>query len=223
MLQRQMPPYQQPMFMHQYQHQPNHYPYPNGMVGMNQMQPRRQGFLAKLFGHKNPNPQEMYYMMNQQGGFTPMMMPNIAQQLPPASQSQQTAAGLRMMNPQATAGAATAARSTSGGIGSFFSNILSNPSSMIGNVEKIVQVAQTVGPVVQQYGPIVKNIPGLVKIFTAVSSADKADENSTAKNIDSVQKNKEYRTKTKTEPLEEVQVPVEQQKKTNGSAPKLYV
>ena len=48
-------------------------------------------------------------------------------------------------------GATTAAATASSGIGSFFSNLISNPTNMINNIEKVSQVVQSVGPVVEQY------------------------------------------------------------------------
>lgn len=68
-------------------------------------------------------------------------------------------------------GAATTAASSSG-IGSFFANLISNPTNMINNIEKVSQVVQSVSPVVEQYGPIMRNLPSIVKILTSGKSTE---------------------------------------------------
>lgn len=141
------------------------------------------------------------------------------------------------MIPQAAATSAATA-SSSGGIGSFFSNLVSNPSAIVGNVEKIVQVAQSVSPVVQQYGPLMRNFPNLTKIlsaFTPSSNKETAAEETTPAAPIAVQQETPKPAKPtakKTEKqksnltVEDTQMPSEQLAPptvTKTSAPKLYV
>ncbi|MFD3447706.1 VrrA/YqfQ family protein [Microbacteriaceae bacterium 4G12] len=220
MIQRQMPPHQYPMYMQQP-------PYQNPMMGMNQMPPKRQGMLSKLFGKKNQPPQDMYYMMNNPAPFMPMqqmpqMNPNPPQMYPNPPQMNQ-----RMTNPQPMERATNEASSDSSkGVGNFLSNFLSNPSSMMGNVEKIMQVAQTMKPVVEQYGPLMKSIPGIGKIFTTVAAGTEATViEGEATDVAPEPKAEEKAEKKTLNHKQEQPAPTPQnhsiQEKTSG--PKLYV
>ncbi|SFC51370.1 YqfQ-like protein [Bacillus sp. 491mf] len=143
-------------------------PYPHTMYptqGMQPMMPKKKGILAKLFQKRNPATDYMYMMPPYRQLET---YPNAQYQhnqpyMHPPKQQQQ------MMQPQMMAEGETrgTAGNASSGIGSFFTNFISNPTGMINNVEKVVQMAQSVGPVVQQYGPIVRNIPSIMKILSS--------------------------------------------------------
>lgn len=148
------------------------YPIPN----LPPMMQRKKGFLAKLF--KKHDPTDPFMQMippYQQMEGQPMMH----QHQQPYMQQPQQIMSSQMMPPQMNdanemRGSAPVTPSASGGIGSFFSNLISNPTGMLNNIEKVAQVAQSVGPVVQQYGPIVRSIPSIVKILT--SGKDAAEE-----------------------------------------------
>ncbi|KEK26218.1 VrrA/YqfQ family protein [Bacillus gaemokensis] len=133
---------------------------------------KKKGFLSKLFQKHDPTHSFMQMVPPYRQMESPPMMhqqqhqPYMQQHQPYMQQPQQ------MMPPQMNEsndmrGAAAVTTSASGGIGSFFSNLISNPTGMLNNVEKVVQVAQSVGPVVEQYGPIVRSIPSIVKILTS--------------------------------------------------------
>ncbi|MEY8347823.1 VrrA/YqfQ family protein [Bacillus cereus] len=144
------------------------YPIPN----LPPMMQKKKGFLAKLFQKHDPTHPYMQmipsyrqmegqpmmhqhqqpYMQPSQHTMSPQMMPT--QMIPPQNETR-----------------GSAPVTSSGGIGSFFSNLISNPTGMINNIEKVAQVAQSVGPVVQQYGPIVRSIPSIVKILTSGKGA----------------------------------------------------
>ncbi|MGG0187099.1 VrrA/YqfQ family protein [Bacillus rhizoplanae] len=166
-------------------------PYPYTMYpspGMQPMMPKKKGFLAKLFKKNDPAAEYMHMMPPyrqmetysnipyQQNG--PYMQPPQQQNHPYMQpQQQQRMMQPQMMAPNETRGAAGAgaAGSTSSGIGSFFTNFISNPTGMLNNVEKVVQMAQSVGPVVQQYGPIVRSIPNIMKILTSGKSTEEKE------------------------------------------------
>ncbi|UOY94033.1 VrrA protein [Ectobacillus sp. JY-23] len=182
---------------------PSMSPHPSYYQGMQpHMQQKPPGFLARLFGKKTPMPGP-----NQQ-----------AFQV----QANQQQAPVRMM-PEAASAAAGAATQNTASIGSFFSNMLSNPSAMLGNVEKVVKVAQTVSPMVQQYGPIVKSFPSIVKILTS-KSTEESEENTevtppSADSVKPVQKKKKTTApEPEATPKATPEPPVSSQMK-----PKLYV
>lgn len=134
------------------------YPIPN----LPPMMQKKKGFLARLFKKHDPTQPFMqmappYRQMEGQ----PMMH----QHQQPYIQQPQQMMPPQMNDPNEMRGSAPVA--PSGGIGSFFSNLISNPTGMLNNIEKVAQVAQSVGPVVQQYGPIVRSIPSIVKILTS--------------------------------------------------------
>ncbi|MEN1934799.1 VrrA/YqfQ family protein [Paenibacillus sp. 102] len=136
------------------------YPIPN----LPPMMQKKKGFLAKLFQKHDPtHPFMQMVSPYQQMEGQPMMYQHQQSYIQPPQQ---------MMPPQMNdqnemRGSAPVTSSASGGIGSFFSNLISNPTGMLNNIEKVAQVAQSVGPVVQQYGPIVRSIPSIVKILTS--------------------------------------------------------
>lgn len=186
MTQRQMP----------YQSVQSPYPYqPMGMPPL-QMPQQKQGFLSKLLGQKNRAP----YPFENQTRFPQEMGTNYPQAFhayPPQQNEQMRNPynnSVRMNNPIAappTTAAATVA--SKGGVGTFFSNLIADPSSMIGNVEKVVKVAQTVGPVVQQYSPLIKNFPNITKLL---SSLQKKEDNTSSLPAEQEQEATE-RSKTK--------------------------
>ncbi|MBO1579155.1 MULTISPECIES: VrrA/YqfQ family protein [Bacillus] len=145
------------------------YPIPN----LPPMMQKKKGFLAKLFQKHDPTQPFMQMVPPyQQMEGQPMMY----QHQQPYMQQPQSMMSPQMMPPQMndpneTRGSAPVAPSTGGGIGSFFSNLISNPTGMLNNIEKVAQVAQSVGPVVEQYGPIVRSIPSIVKILTSGKGA----------------------------------------------------
>ncbi|MDM5189998.1 VrrA/YqfQ family protein [Bacillus sp. DX4.1] len=154
----------QQMYVQQRQQHYTPYPIPN----LPPMMQKKKGFLSKLFQKKDPTHPYMqmvppYRQMEQQ----PAMH---YQQNQPHMQHQQQMMPPQMNAPNEMRGPAEVA-SGAGGIGGFFSNLLSNPTGMLNNVEKAVQVAQSVGPVVEQYGPIVRSIPSIVKILTSRKGA----------------------------------------------------
>ncbi|EPC8418960.1 VrrA/YqfQ family protein [Bacillus wiedmannii] len=149
------------------------------------MAQKKKGFLAKLF--KKHDPTEPFMQMvppyRQMDGPPPMMHQQYRyQQQYPQQYSQQYQPYMQqhpeqMIPPQmyesneTRGGAATTAASSSG-IGSFFANLISNPTNMINNIEKVSQVVQSVSPVVEQYGPIMRNLPSIVKILTSGKSTE---------------------------------------------------
>ncbi|MDC6156668.1 VrrA/YqfQ family protein [Bacillus albus] len=173
------------------------------------MAQKKKGFLAKLF--KKHDPTEPYMQMvppyRQMEGAPPMMH---QQQQPPPQYRQhyqqqyqqqysqqypqqyqpymQQQHPEQMIPPQiyesneTRGGAATTAASSSG-IGSFFANLISNPTNMINNIEKVSQVVQSVSPVVEQYGPIMRNLPSIVKILTSGKSTEEDSTENQAEDI----------------------------------------
>lgn len=159
------PPYQQMYTQSPYSH--TMYPTP----GMQPMMPKKKGFLAKLFQKRNPAA-DMYmmppYRQLETYSNTPYQQ-NHPYMHPP---KQQRMAQPQMMAEGETRGTVGTAGGASSGIGSFFTNFISNPTGMLNNVEKVVQMAQSFGPVVQQYGPIVRNIPSIMKILSSGKSTE---------------------------------------------------
>ncbi|MEI4829307.1 VrrA/YqfQ family protein [Bacillus sp. FJAT-53711] len=155
--------------------------------GMQPMMPKKKGFLAKLFKKNDPAADYMHMMppYRQMETYSnvpyqqnrPYMQPQQQQQNNPYMQPQQQQKMMQpqMMAPNETRGAAGAAGSAPSGIGSFFTNFISNPTGMLNNVEKVVQMAQSVAPVVQQYSPIVRSIPNIMKILTSGKSTEEKE------------------------------------------------
>ena len=161
------------------------------------MAQKKKGFLAKLF--KKHDPTEPFMQMvppyRQMEGPPPMMH---QQQQPPPQYRQQYQQQYQQHYPQQysqqyqpymqhhpeqmippqmyesneTRGGVATTTASSSGIGSFFSNLISNPTNMINNIEKVSQVVQSVSPVVEQYGPIMRNLPNIVKILTSGKSTE---------------------------------------------------
>ncbi|MES5928622.1 VrrA/YqfQ family protein [Bacillus cereus group sp. MG9] len=220
--------------------QQSYTPYP--IPQLPPMAQKKKGFLAKLF--KKHDPTEPFMQMvppyRQMEG-PPMMH----QQPPPQYQQQQPYQQQytqqyqpymqqypeQMIPPQMyesndTRGAASAAAASSSGIGSFFSNLISNPTNMINNIEKVSQVVQSVGPVVEQYGPIMRSLPSIVKILTSGKSTE---ENQTEDATEQVEvatppppPPKRKRKKIVLEPVIEKEVPKESVQQS-ATKPKLYV
>ncbi|WP_379966220.1 VrrA/YqfQ family protein [Ectobacillus sp. sgz5001026] len=205
------------------------YPYPYQPMGMPplQMPQQKQGFLSKLLGQKNraPYPFENQTRFPQEMGTN---YPQTFQAYPPQRNEQMRNPydnSVRMNSPIASPTTAAATVTSKGGVGTFFSNLIADPSSMIGNVEKVVKVAQTVGPVVQQYSPLIKNFPNITKLL---SSLQKKEDNTSSLPAEKEQEATESKTKptTKTRsrhivakkeelPLVEPHI--------KGTKPKLYV
>ncbi|SIR34915.1 YqfQ-like protein [Bacillus cereus] len=182
------------MYPHQGQQPYTPYPIPQ----LPPMAQKKKGFLAKLF--KKHDPTEPFMQMvppyQQMEGPPPMMhqqTPPQYQQQYPQQYSQQYQPYMqhhpeRMIPPQmyesneTRGGAATTAASSSG-IGSFFANLISNPTNMINNIEKVSQVVQSVSPVVEQYGPIMRNLPSIVKILTSGKSTEEDPTENQAEDI----------------------------------------
>ncbi|WP_144612572.1 VrrA/YqfQ family protein [Bacillus cereus] len=215
------------------------------------MAQKKKGFLAKLF--KKHDPTEPFMQMvppyRQMEGPPPMMHQH--QQPPPQYQqhyqqqypphySQQYQPYMQqhpeqMIPPQmyesneTRGGAATTAASSSG-IGSFFANLISNPTNMINNIEKVSQVVQSVSPVVEQYGPIMRNLPSIVKILTAGKSTEEDSTENQAEDItEKVEaatppppQKKRKRKKIVIEPVIEKELREEPVQKI-ATKPKLYV
>ncbi|PET52053.1 VrrA protein product [Bacillus cereus] len=125
-------------------------------------------------------------------------------------------------------GATTAAATASSGIGSFFSNLILNPTNMINNIEKVSQVVQSVGPVVEQYGPIMRSLPSIVKILTSGKSTEENQTENVTEPVEvespppAPQKKKRKRKKIVIEPVIEKELPKEPVQQT-ATKPKLYV
>lgn len=171
-----------PMHM---QGQPSYIPYPN--YSMPPFAPKKKGLLAKLFQKHDPAAPFMhmvppYRQVGRHSHRPYQQYPQYMQGQPQMMPRQSQGAGPQMMSQNETRGGA---EGTSSGIGTFFSNLISNPTGMLNNVEKVVQVAQSVGPVVEQYSPIVRSIPSLIKVFTSKNSSSeekKETENTTETN-----------------------------------------
>ncbi|PFQ43924.1 VrrA protein [Bacillus cereus] len=207
------------------------------------MAQKKKGFLAKLFKkhdptepfmqmvppyrqmegppmmHQQPPPPQYQQQYQQHPQYQPYMQQHMQQMIPPQMyESNETRGGA----------ATTAAVTSSSGIGSFFSNLISNPTNMINNIEKVSQVVQSVGPVVEQYGPIMRSLPSIVKILTSGKSTE---ENQTEDVTEPVkvespppapQKKKRKRKKIVIEPVIEKELPKEPVQQT-ATKPKLYV
>ncbi|MFV8517722.1 VrrA/YqfQ family protein [Bacillus sp. SBS7] len=156
------------------------------------MAQKKKGFLAKLF--KKHDPTEPYMQMvppyRQMEGAPPTMhqqqqpppqyrqyyppqyQQQYSQQYQPYMQHQEQMIPPQMYESNETRGGAATTAASSSGIGSFFANLISNPTNMINNIEKVSQVVQSVSPVVEQYGPIMRNLPSIVKILTSGKSTE---------------------------------------------------
>ncbi|EOW9527828.1 VrrA/YqfQ family protein [Bacillus cytotoxicus] len=136
------------------------------------MMQKKKGLLSKLF--KKHDPTEPFMQMippyRQMEG-QPMMHQQYPQTMHPHYNQpymhQPMSAPPMYDQSDMRGGESFTATNTSGGIGSFFSNLIANPTNMLNNIEKVAQFAQSVGPVVEQYGPIVRSIPSIVKILTS--------------------------------------------------------
>ncbi|EJQ48978.1 Uncharacterized protein BWINRASL_04126 [Bacillus mycoides] len=173
--------------------------------------------------HQQPPPQyqqqyqQQYPQQYQQ--YQPYMQQHPQQMIPP-----------QMYESNETRGAAstTAAATSSSGIGSFFSNLISNPTNMISNIEKVSQVVQSVGPVVEQYSPIMRNLPSIVKILTSGKSTEESQTEDLTEKIEVAtpppppQKRKRKRKKIVIEPVIEKELPEEPVQQI-ATKPKLYV
>ncbi|HDR6308990.1 TPA: VrrA protein [Bacillus cereus] len=214
------------------------------------MAQKKKGFLAKLF--KKHDPTEPFMQMvppyRQMEGPMPMM-----HQQPPPPQYQQHYQQQypqqyseqyqpymqqhpeRMIPPQMyesneTRGGAATTASSSSGIGSFFANLISNPTNMINNIEKVSQVVQSVSPVVEQYAPIMRNLPSIVKILTSGKSTEEDPTENQAEEIaEKVEvatppppQKKRKRKKIVIEPVIEKELREEPVQKI-ATKPKLYV
>ncbi|UTG90123.1 YqfQ family protein [Bacillus pacificus] len=210
------------------------------------MAQKKKGFLAKLFKkhdptepymqmvppyrqiegppmmHQQPPPQyrqqyQQQYQHQYPQQYQPYMQQHPEQMIPP-----------QMYESNDTRGGAATTATSSSGIGSFFSNLISNPTTMINNIEKVSQVVQSVSPVVEQYGPIMRNLPSIVKILTSGKSTE---ENPTEDQTEDVTEKVEVATphppskkgkKMVIEPVIEKEVREEPVQKI-ATKPKLYV
>ena len=210
------------------------------------MAQKKKGFLAKLFKkhdptepymqmvppyrqiegppmmHQQPPPQyrqqyQQQYQHQYPQQYQPYMQQHPEQMIPP-----------QMYESNDTRGGAANTDTSSSGIGSFFSNLISNPTTMINNIEKVSQVVQSVSPVVEQYGPIMRNLPSIVKILTSGKSTE---ENPTEDQTEDVTEKVEVATphppskkrkKMVIEPVIEKEVREEPVQKI-ATKPKLYV
>ncbi|HDX9611447.1 TPA: VrrA protein [Bacillus toyonensis] len=227
--------------------QQSYTPYP--IPQLPPMAQKKKGFLAKLFKkhdptepfmqmvppyrqmegppmmHQQPPPQyqqqhqyQQQYPHQYSQQYQPYMQQHPQQMIPP-----------QMYDSNETRGGAATTTSSSG-IGSFFSNLISNPTNMINNIEKVSQVVQSVSPVVEQYGPIMRNLPSIVKILTSGKSTE-ADqtEDQTEDLTEKVEvatppppQKKRKRKKIVIEPAIETEVREEPVQKI-ATKPKLYV
>ncbi|MCU5370511.1 MULTISPECIES: VrrA/YqfQ family protein [Bacillus cereus group] len=210
------------------------------------MAQKKKGFLAKLFKkhdptepymqmvppyrqiegppmmHQQPPPQyrqqyQQQYQHQYPQQYQPYMQQHPEQMIPP-----------QMYESNDTRGGAATTATSSSGIGSFFSNLISNPTTMINNIEKVSQVVQSVSPVVEQYGPIMRNLPSIVKILTSGKSTE---ENPTEDQTEDITEKVEVATphppskkrkKMVIEPVIEKEVREEPVQKI-ATKPKLYV
>ncbi|HEB2430994.1 TPA: VrrA protein [Bacillus cereus] len=223
------------------------------------MAQKKKGFLAKLFKKHDPTEPYMQMVppYRQMEGPPPMMhqhqqpppqyrqpyQPQYQQQYPQQysqQYSQQYQPYMQqhpeqMIPPQMyesneTRGGATTTAASSSGIGSFFANLISNPTNMINNIEKVSQVVQSVSPVVEQYGPIMRNLPSIVKILTSGKSTEEDSTKNQAEDItEKVEvatppppQKKRKRKKIVIEPVIEKELREEPVQKT-ATKPKLYV
>ncbi|HFU7053264.1 TPA: VrrA/YqfQ family protein [Bacillus cereus] len=221
------------------------------------MAQKKKGFLAKLFKKHDPTEpfMQMVPPYRQMEGPPPMMhqqpppeyrqqyqqqyqqQPQYQQQYP-QQYSQQYQPYMQqhpeqMIPPQmyesneSRGGSSTTAASSSG-IGSFFANLISNPTNMINNIEKVSQVVQSVSPVVEQYGPIMRNLPSIVKILTSGKSTEEDQTEDQAEDITEKVKvatpppPQKKRKKIVIEPVIEKEIREEPVQKI-ATKPKLYV
>ncbi|PFO20323.1 VrrA protein [Bacillus thuringiensis] len=206
------------------------------------MAQKKKGFLAKLFKkhdptepfmqmvppyrqmegppmmHQQPPPQQYQQQYPQQHPqYQPYMQQHPEQMIPP-----------QMYESNETRGGAATTAAASSGIGSFFSNLISNPTNMINNIEKVSQVVQSVGPVVEQYGPIMRSLPSIVKILTSGKSTEENQTENVTEPVEvknpppTPQKKKRKRKKIVIEPVIEKELPKEPVQQT-ATKPKLYV
>ncbi|MEH7459440.1 VrrA protein product [Bacillus pseudomycoides] len=192
------------------------------------MMQKKKGFLSKLFKKHDPTQPFMqmvppYRQMEGQ----PIMHQHPHHQQYHQSYIQQPQQMIppqpQMMNePNEMRGGASVTPSASSGIGSFFSNLISNPTGMLNNIEKVAQVAQSVGPVVEQYGPIVRSIPSIVKILT--SGKGEAEESKDEVEVITTPSppKKKKRKEIILDPLVEKELP-EENIPHMATKPKLYV
>lgn len=207
------------------------------------MAQKKKGFLAKLF--KKHDPTEPFMQMvppyRQIEGQPPMMHQH--QQPPPQYQQQyphqyshqyqpymqqhpEQMIPPQMYESNETRGGAATTAASSGGIGSFFANLISNPTNMINNIEKVSQVVQSISPVVEQYGPIMRNLPSIVKILTSGKSTEEDPAEDLTEKVEVATppppQKKRKRKKIVIEPAIEKEVREEPVQKI-ATKPKLYV
>ncbi|MED1409603.1 MULTISPECIES: VrrA/YqfQ family protein [Bacillus] len=226
--------------MHPNQGHHSYTPYP--IPQLPPMAQKKKGFLSKLFKkhdptepfmqmvppyrqmegppmmHQQPPPQyQQQYQQQYSQQYQPYMQQHPQQMIPP-----------QMYESNETRGAATttAAATSSSGIGSFFSNLISNPTNMINNIEKVSQVVQSVGPVVEQYGPIMRSLPSIVKILTSGKGTEEKQAEDQPGEVEVVTPppppKKRKRKKIVIEPIIEKELPEEPIQQI-ATKPKLYV
>ncbi|WP_242271147.1 YqfQ family protein [Bacillus cereus group sp. BfR-BA-01310] len=220
-----------------------HHPYtPYPIPQLPPMAQKKKSFLAKLFKkhdptepfmqmvppyrqmegppmmHQQPPPQyQQQYQQQYSQQYQPYMQQHPQQMIPP-----------QMYESNETRGTATttAAATSSSGIGSFFSNLISNPTNMINNIEKVSQVVQSVGPVVEQYGPIMRSLPSIVKILTSGKGTEEKQAEDQPGEVEVVTPppppKKRKRKKIVIEPIIEKELPEEPIQQI-ATKPKLYV
>lgn len=202
-----VPPYRQiegqtPM-MHQHQQPP----------------PQYQQQYPQQYQQQYPQRYQQQYPQQYQQQYQPYMQQHPEQMIPP-----------QMYESNETRGGAATTAASSSGIGSFFANLISNPTNMINNIEKVSQVVQSVSPVVEQYGPIMRNLPSIVKILTSGKSTEEDPaEDQTEDLTEKVEvatppppQKKRKRKKIAIEPAIEKEVREEPVQKI-ATKPKLYV
>ncbi|PFM65723.1 VrrA protein [Bacillus cereus] len=229
--------------MHPNQRQHPYTPYP--IPQLPPMAQKKKSFLSKLFKKHDPTEPFMQMvppyrqmegppMMHQQPPQQPpqQYQQQYSQQYPPYMQQHpQQMIPPQMYESNETRGAATttAAATSSSGIGSFFSNLISNPTNMINNIEKVSQVVQSVGPVVEQYGPIMRSLPSIVKILTSGKGTEEKQAEDQPGEVGEVEvatspppPKKRKRKKIVIEPIIEKELPEEPVQQI-ATKPKLYV
>ncbi|MES9697913.1 VrrA/YqfQ family protein [Bacillus sp. JJ927] len=230
------------MYPNQGHHSYTPYPIPQ----LPPMAQKKKSFLSKLFKKHDPTepfmqmvppyrqtdgPPMMYQQQSYQQRQSYQQPYQSQQPYQPQQPYPQQMIPPQMYEANETRGAATttAAATSSSGIGSFFSNLIANPTNMINNIEKVSQVVQSVGPVVEQYSPIMRNLPSIVKILTSGKSTEEKQNENEPDEVNEVKvatppppQKKKKRKKIVIEPIIEKELseePVQQ----IATKPKLYV
>ncbi|OFD39956.1 hypothetical protein BWGOE3_43180 [Bacillus mycoides] len=224
--------------MHPNQGHHSYTPYP--IPQLPPMAQKKKSFLSKLFKKHDPTEPFMQMvppyrqtdgplMMYQQPQYQQQQQPQYSQQYQPYMQQHpQQMIPPQMYESNDTRGVATtaAAATSSSGIGSFLSNLISNPTNMINNIEKVSQVVQSVGPVVEQYGPIMRSLPNIVKILTSGKSTEEKQAEDQPREVEvatpTPPPKKRKRKKIVIEPIIEKELPEEPVQQI-ATKPKLYV